>query len=403
MTRKLAVLMIAVLSSSPAIGQTLFIQDGVTSLPGGGTYDGTIDTEFRAANPTDPQDTNVNISIDQFDGGFQTQGAIRFENVLISDGGVLPDGIDRNDIVFAEFRIWKQSPTASDANIDFSRVVGFDTTSGALWDGDDTWASLGGDLIPDEFGLLDGDPITRDDVEASSTADFQDSGSRFGPEDTVVLDSNVGPELSSLIYTADADSEDVFDAAWDGTPEDLSRAIDLSFWRFEVTETIRDWFADSDPSTPGTQPNDPNYGWAINNDTGDGWDFLSSDLDISPESEFDALDPNQFRPALTIIINDGPVLDLDDDDDEDVDDFNIFVNLMGSELDSPLPTGADGDFNFDRKIDLDDFKFFKENFPGGAPGLQAAIAAASVPEPGSCVLAVFAMTSLIGCRRRSIA
>ncbi|QDS96929.1 hypothetical protein [Adhaeretor mobilis] len=404
MSRNLAVLMIAVLSASPSFGQGVALfQDGVTDVPGGGKYEGTIDTEFRAAAPTTPQFENIELSIDQFDGGFQTQGAIRFDNLLVSNGGLVPDELGRGQILFAEFRLWKTSPSESDANIDFSRVVGPDTSTGAFWDEEDTWASLGGDLIPDEFGLLDGDPISRDGVEAATTPDFQDSPSRFGPGEVVVVDPNDGPVASSLVYGADIDSADIFGDAWDGSPEDLDRAIDVSFFRFDVTEAVRDWIADTNTGVPGTQALQQNFGWAITNDTGDGWDILSSESDEIPEAEFEGMDAGLFRPALTIIFDDGSAgpLDIDKDSDIDVTDFNLFVDLLGSELDGPLVTGSAGDFDFNRKIDLEDFKFFKENFPGGAAGLQAAISAAGVPEPTSCVLAIFAMAGLVAPRRRS--
>ena len=51
----------------------------------------------------------------------------------------------------------------------------------------------------------------------------------------------------------------------------------------------------------------PNYGWAINNDTGDGWDMLSSDFfDLAEEfgattaAELEALglSAEEFRPSL---------------------------------------------------------------------------------------------------------
>ena len=403
MLRKLTILMIVTMSSTPAFGQLVFnFQDGVTEVPGG-TYEGTIDTEFRAAAPTTPQFENDNISVDQFDSGFQTQGAIRFENLLVSDGGLVPDELSRTQIIRAELQIWKQSPSASDANIDFNRIVGMDTTTGAFWDEEDTWASLGGDLIPDEFGLLDGDPITRDDVEAASVPDFQDSASRFSPEDTVIINPNDGPIQSSLVYKVDVDSEDVFDDAWDGTPEDLQRAIDVAFFRFDVTEAVRDWLADTDSNMPGTQSLQQNFGWAISNDTGDGWDMISSEVSEPIEAEFEGLDAALLRPILTVI-TDGPSrFDLDRDDNVDIDDFDIFVDLIGSDLDGPIGLGALGDFDFNRRIDLDDFKEFKDNFPGGAAGFEAALAAAAVPEPTSIALAVFALAGLTGRRRRSIA
>ena len=392
--------------STPTYGQGVIVfQDGSpnSELPNGELYDGTVDTEFRAANPQDPQFENDNLSIDQFDGGFQTQGAIRFENILLSDGGLLPDELPREGIIFAEFSVWKQSPSQSDAQIDFSRVVGPDSTSGEIWGEEDTWFSLGGDVIPDEAGLLDGDPIARDDMESRVMPDFSDSADRFGPDEVVVLATDEDPVPANLVYTTDQDSENVFDDAWDGTDEDLARAIDVAFWRFDVTETVRDWFADTDPDAPGTQPAFENYGWAINNDTGDGWDMRSSEIAESFESEFDGLeDFSQFRPALTIIFDDGSAgpLDLDKDADIDIEDFEIFVDLLGAELDGPLTTGTPGDFDFNRTIDLNDFKFFKANFPGGEAAFEAALAA-SVPEPGTGSLLTIGLLAAFAIRRRS--
>ena len=375
-------------------------QDGVTELPSGELYDGTIDTELRAAAPTTPQFENQNLSVDQFDGGFQTQGAIRFENLLLSDGGLVPDELPRDGIIFAELSLWKQSPSQSDANIDFNRIVGPDTTSGAFWDEEDTWASLGGDLIPNAAGLLNGDPITRDDVEAAAAFDFQDSANRFADDEVVVLDPTDAPVLSRLVYTTDQDSEDVFDLAWDGSEEDLFRAIDVAFWRFEVTDAVRDWIADSDESTPGTQPLQDNYGWAISNDTGDGWDMLTSEIADVFESEFEGLDIGQFRPALTVIFDDGSAgpLDLNKDGAIDLTDFNEFVLLLGSELDGPLSTGTPGDFDFNRKIDLDDFKFFKETFANS--GGSAGASVASVPEPAAAILGLWGLMAWGFARRR---
>lgn len=398
--RRLPLVFLLVFTSSVSGQGVVLFQDGVTELPSGDLYDGTIDTEFRAAAPTEPQFENDNISIDQFDGGFQTQGAIRFEGLLISDGGLVPDELPRDGIIFAELSIWKQSPSQSDASIDFNRIIGPDASTGSFWDEEDTWASLGGDLIPDAAGLLDGDPIARDDIEAASVPDFQDTGDRFETGTFVVLNPDEDPVPSRLVYVTDADSEDVFDDAWDGTEDDLARAIDVAAWRFDVTDAIRDWLADTDPTTPGTQPLQENYGWAINNDTGDGWDFRSSEIADVFESEFEGLDIAQFRPALTVIFDDGSAgpLDLNKDALIDLADFDIFVDLLGSELDGPLNTGSPGDFNFDRTIGLDDFKFFKENYPGGEAALMSQLAA--VPEPSTALLGTAGIALVLTTLRR---
>ena len=412
MTRNLAAVLTAVFLSAPAFGQgVLFFQDGVTDLGGGLTYgvdnNGIVDTEFRAANPTTPQGENPEISVDQFDGGFQTQGALRFENILQSDGGLLPDELDPSQILFAEFAIWKQSPSQSDANIDFQRVSRDDVTSGATWTEDDTWASLGGDLIPDINGLLDGDPINRVPgfnggvLEVDAAVDFSDTGDRFAPDEQVELVPG-SPVLSSDVYVVDSDSEDVFDDAWDGTEADLFRAIEVAKWRFDVTDAITAWFADTDAVTPGTQPAEVNRGWAIFNDTGDGWDMVASENTESFESEFDGLSPEElltFRPSLTIIFDDGSLGPADIDKDGDVDpvDVGLFADLVGSHLDGPLPTGAPGDFDFDRDVDLDDFKAFQLEFLAQT-GNPVTAAFEVIPEPTSCLLFALALCGLAGAR-----
>jgi hypothetical protein len=364
------------LVATPAFSQvSVVFQNGTTMLPGGGFYEGTIDTEFRAANPTESQADNENISIDQFDAGFQTQAAIRFENLLISQGGLVPDDLANGgaDILNAELRIWKNSPSEDDAHIDFNRVVGPDTTSGDFWQEDDTWASLGGDLIPDEFGLLDGDPITRDDIEAAAVPDFQDDDPGNDSAD------RLGAGLDAGLSVADA--------------------IDNAFFRYNVTDAVRDWLYGGAP----------NYGWAISNNTGDGWDFASSELMTELESEWGeaGLAPEYFRPQLAITYVSGPILDVDGDGDVDEDDFSAFLNRLAVEIDGPISTGAKGDFDFDRDVDLNDFKYFKDNYaeqhamfpPMGA----GALSSGAVPEPMSGILAALALViGVIGVRRRAI-
>ncbi|QDT67871.1 hypothetical protein MalM25_07790 [Planctomycetes bacterium MalM25] len=369
MLKRLVAAAILATTSTTTFAQTAFIQDGA-ELPGGGTYDGTIDTEFRAANPTTEQGSNPEISIDDFDGGFQTQAAIRFEDLLVSDGGFIPQQVADGtfDLVFAELRLWVTSPTASDAIINFNRVIAPDTTSGEFWQEDDTWASLGGDLIPDEGGFLDGDPIAEDGTEAAASPDF-----------TVPLPAD------DPLYNTSTDSEDVLRALLAAeTPQ--ADAIEQSFFRFDVTDAISDWVIDGEP----------NYGWSINNNTGNGWDFVSSDASLDNAMgfeqagvEFDGVngpDVAELRPVLTVIYaSPGGRGDLDFDGDVDLDDYQLLLDNLAIELDGAIPTGATGDLDFDRDVDLDDFGIFKNEYDlvNGAGAFALAL---SVPEPSTALL-----------------
>ncbi len=374
----------------PQLGQAqiaVTFQDGVTPLLGGGFYDGTIDTEFRAANPTEEQGENQNISVDDFDGGFQTQGAIRFGNLLISDGGLIPNGLNRDQILYAEFRVWKTSPTTSDAIINFNRVVGPDSTSGDFWQEDDTWASLGGDLIPDAGGFLNGDPILENGIEAATVPDFQDGyplGDFTKPRDNgIYSSSNDGEDLISIFTGQIAANPNNI------TPAEQAEIIDASFFRYEVTNAVRDWLVD------GT----PNYGWSINNNTGDGWDMVSSDAEGMLNQGGFALDAVSLRPSLTVIYATGPRGDLDFDGDVDLDDYQSLLDNLAIELDGPISTGATGDLDFDRDVDLDDFALFK-GFYDTANGSGAFAMALAVPEPTAALLAVLCSLFAASSRRR---
>ena len=379
--------------TSPVLGQTAVFQDGVSELPGGGFYDGTIDTEFRAANPTTEQSENPNISVDDFDDGFQTQAAIRFENLLVSEGGAIPQQVADGtfDLVFAELALWVTSPTASDAVINFNRIVGPDTTTGQFWQADDTWASLGGDLIPDAGGFLDGDPISEDGVEAASTPDF-----------VVATPASLPPEATELerLFTTSNDSQDVLEFLLAQGFEQAD-AIEQSYYRFDVTDAISDWVIDGEP----------NFGWSINNDTSNGWDFLSSDV-AAVEGEdpfeqagvlFDGVDGppvETLRPILSVIFaSPGGRGDLDFDGDVDLDDYQLLLDNLAIELDGPISTGSTGDLDFDRDVDLDDFSIFKTEFDT-ANGEGAFALALAVPEPAGFVLLVISLGGLLVARAR---
>jgi hypothetical protein len=343
--------------ASGASAQSLIFQDGRNG------YDGTVDTEFRAANPTDPQGEKEFLSIDEFDGGFQTQGAIRFGNIFGGQFGI-PSGVQ---ILFAELEVYATSSTDATAVIGFNRVLGPDSNraqGSGPWGNDDTWFSLGGDLIPDGAGLLDGDPILQDGVESSVNADS-------------VLPAS-------------------FNTVGNGRV------------RIDVTSSVEAWAAAGNAAAS----NAANLGWAINNSTGNGWDIQSS--------EFGTLDPvaaqnfvntritNGLLPAGSTFVDVRPKLtvvyagaagqgDLDQNGVVNLLDYNLLLANMAVELNGPIESGATGDLDFDRDVDLRDFNIFKNVFPGGAAGLANALA---VPEPAAALLAAFAASGLFVSRRR---
>jgi hypothetical protein len=312
-------LLVALAISAPA---TAVAQLSIVFQEGLNGYAGTVDTEFRAANPVDPQGEKDFVSVDEFDGGFQTQGALRFQNLFGAGPNQVPLGFT---IAFATLDFNVGSTSDPEAIISFNRVL-----PASPWDESSTWFSLGGDLTPDpNTGLLDGDPILQDNIE-----------SLIAP-DAVVPEPNVG-----------------------GT-----KSVD-------VTASVTAWYNGA-----------PNLGWAINNNTGNGWDFDSSEH----------IDP-LIRPKLII----GYQLtagDLDFDNDVDLFDYDILVGRIGVHLDGPIAQGAIGDLDFDRDVDLDDFGVFKDLYPGGGPGLAKALS--GVPEPGTAALLISAMLSLGILRQRA--
>jgi hypothetical protein len=292
-------------------------------------YAGTLDTELRTQSPFTPRGTNVEITIDNDDNGHQTQAALRFENLFAHQGGPVPS----SDVViaYASLRLYVTSGSDPGAVISFHRVL-----PASPWDESSTWGGLGGSTLPDPItGEIMGDPILQDNIESLVVPDG------------VVAD----PEFS------------------DG------------FIDIDVRTTVNAWFN-------GAQ----NLGWAINNSTGGGWDFLSSEF-------VDPLAPTDFdkRPKLTIgwVIEPG---DIDGDLDVDLDDFQDLLDNMAIQLDGPIEPGHPGDLDFDRDVDLDDFALFKGyylEFPGSG-GLAALNAyAQGVPEPSSAALLLLA--AIAGC------
>ncbi|MGD9637366.1 MAG: DNRLRE domain-containing protein [Pirellulales bacterium] len=326
MLRNLCAVLVLLAVASPAAAQlSATFQQGVDG------YAGTVDTTFRANRPLgEPNiETGVTpdqeqfISVDEYDEGFQTQGALRFENLFGNQPGQVPAGLT---ITFATLTVRVTSASDPEAILSFNRVL-----PASPWTETSTWFSLGGDLIPDEGGLLDGDPILQNNVESLTVPDA------------------VVP-----------------------TPNVSNAFVDL-----DVTTSIKAWYA-------GAQ----NLGWGINNNTGNGWDFDSSEW-VNP---LDAADFS-FRPKLTI----GYVTTLGDfdlDSDVDLTDYDFLLGNLAVQLNGPINQGSHGDLDNDRDVDLDDFGIFKGLYPGGAGALAAALTARSaVPEPATGVMVMVAIAA----------
>lgn len=76
---------------------------------------------------------------------------------------------------------------------------------------------------------------------------------------------------------------------------------------------------------------------------------------------------------------------LGDADWDGVVDINDYL-LIQANIFTEAPFGSRiGDVNFDMLVDFDDFRIWKDNFPGGAAAADAAIAVLNTPEPSTFV------------------
>jgi hypothetical protein len=128
-------------------------------------YTGTHDTTFYFGAAFTPrgEDTEMSIDEDSEDPG-PTQGAIRFANILQSEGGPIPTV--NITIGYAELYIWADDPANATSMINFHRVL-----AASPWDENSTWASEDGGLFPDGSGNV-AKPILYNNVEAQSTPEF---------------------------------------------------------------------------------------------------------------------------------------------------------------------------------------------------------------------------------------
>jgi hypothetical protein len=182
-------------------------------------------------------------------------------------------------------------------------------------------------------------------------------------------------------------------------PQELNMAalndiLDGTDITVDVTDSIIAW-----------QGGAPNFGWAINNTTGGGWDFLTSEWSVASlpaEEQAEAQfilgllerTEEEVRPLLRVAF--GISGDVDGDGNIDGDDFDDLRGALGNVYET---RGELGDIDFDRDADLEDFARFKSLFNDahGAGAFERLMS--GVPEPSSIVLVMIAATC--GTCRRS--
>lgn len=469
---------VVMLSGVTAYGQSVVIRQGV-ALPGGGSYTGTEDVELLSAN-LDPEpgtnSENPSITVDGDDGGNVTMGALRFNDLLVSQGGLVPDEVSSGafNITNASLSLFKLSGTEALAEIAFYQVTGVDNVTGEFWQEEDSWGSLTNNV----FAVGPGDTFVEWPFGPALGEQFRPDGytptfpavpsvgvptGETGPAPTFtepneVITRNIGGTLfTSTDTSTDLDSENVlnflddvlFDPVDDqgvvtsqiGLQEGLALLEDVfaaSFFSFDVTDTVVDWLVPDDLNNPASVA--PNAGWAISNNTGDGWDIVTSEATGSLEDDAGFLnasddptvipfvergvnsgqlteamlpeglllgdtpgtlevDAEFLRPTLTVFFDGGGGPgDLDFDGDADQDDYDLFLAAFGGQVDGPVSIGSTGDLDFDADVDTDDFLLFKTAF---AEAQAAAGTAVIVPEPGALALGLFgALAGLVGGRRR---
>lgn len=394
MFKRFSFALAVIVLTAPSWAQTVSFQNGVTELIGGGFYEGTDDTEFRSAEPglNEPQGENLTISVDGDDGGNVTQGAIRFGNLLVSQGGLVPDQVATGafPITNATLTLYSRSGTADDANIEFHRVVGVDNETGGFWQEDDTFNDLTDNVIPlPGFRLL----------EYPFNGQFDDNNDgRFKGSLGVEPEVEIGPERDFAVPTeqeladsipdtpenefarikhTDSDSENLLDFLRPQVipepdpdtgitpPPTLTaiQALEFSLFEFDVTDAVVDWLVNGEP----------NQGWAITNNTGDGWDFNSSEGEGELDESF--LNGETIIPGMDTDASDG--LDplpfgllyaLGDDDEDPNTPDNPVGLLIDQKFIRPKLTvtfqGGNGpaDLNFDQEVDELDLQVFLDNF-----------------------------------------
>lgn len=352
--------------AQPQSGRVVF-QNGVTLLPGGGFYEGTEDTEFRSASLTDPPGflEEEEISVDGNDNGNQTQGAIRFTELV--ESGLLPAGIADGTVPIrrAFLTLYKTSPS-DDGLIEFHRIVGTDLFKGLTqptvdprWEETDAWGEMEFNITPGPDGRLMAYPFSgefRDDdgdgfdefhgiVVPNVPPGVNPGGAREVAEDRDFADSNssevrrlISDEIPAspvseqveITYGAGFDSEDILNDLQDFyDANDYELDLDLayaayqaSFFNYDVTDAVTDWLTDPQSN--------PNLGWVINNNSDDGWDMFTSEAEGLDDGESFLDGETAVRGAPVDITGDWTE-DANDDEEEE-------LNLRDPEFLKPLTT-----------------------------------------------------------------
>ena len=397
-----ALLTVLLVSSANAQQFSVTFQDGLM-LPTGVIYDGTDDVELVSADLINPDRGSApTITVDGDDGGNIAQGAIRFSNLLVSEGGAVPDQVTTGafTITNATMRLWRISGTAANAEIAFHRVIAEDNLSEEFWTEEDSWGTLtenifaigpNNSFVEWPFGPANenqftpaGVPLQGPTGETELTADFTETNGpifrEFAGEQVLVGDSGT-----------DQDSDDILDILEDRVlntpgvddPNDLTfaEAYEFSFFDFDVTDAVVDWLVNGET----------NQGWSISNNTGDGWDFVASEasgllLEADP-SDIGTGDV-AFFDAQTII----PGVDHTTMDESELpagivfgrerdEEGNVTENIVPGTLEllaenvrpqlTVFYTGAGGpaDLNFDGEVTTADYDVFLSVFGSEVDGV----------------------------------